>query len=104
MTGFHNIYMTGAAGSGKSMIAKCIPGILPALSYEEKLCLTKIYSVAGLFKSQNGMVEERPFRHPHSSVTETALLGEVEYLYPAKLAWRIMVYFFWTNFRSLKGR
>lgn len=73
--GFHNIYMTGAAGSGKSMIAKCIPGILPALSYEEKICLTKIYSVAGLFKSQNGMVEERPFRHPHSSVTETALLG-----------------------------
>lgn len=73
--GFHNILLTGEAGAGKSMIAKCIPGILPNLNYNEKLTLTKIYSVAGMFKNKCYLPDERPFREPHHSSTVNALIG-----------------------------
>ncbi|MBQ6230871.1 MAG: YifB family Mg chelatase-like AAA ATPase [Eubacterium sp.] len=75
VSGFHNILMNGAAGSGKSMIAKCIPGIMPPLSFEESIELTKIYSISGLTKNQNGLIRTRPFRSPHHTVTSTALMG-----------------------------
>lgn len=75
VAGFHNILMTGAAGSGKSMIAKCIPGIMPPLSYEESMELTKIYSVAGILNLEEGPMTRRPFRSPHQTITNTALLG-----------------------------
>ncbi|MCR5367851.1 magnesium chelatase family protein [Eubacterium ruminantium] len=75
VAGFHNILMSGAAGAGKSLIARCIPGIMPPLSYEESLELTKIYSISGLMKGQKGLIIERPFRSPHHTVTETALVG-----------------------------
>lgn len=75
VAGFHNILMSGAAGAGKSLIARCIPGIMPPLSYEESLELTKIYSISGLMKGQKGLITERPFRSPHHTVTETALVG-----------------------------
>lgn len=75
VSGFHNILMNGAAGSGKSMIAKCIPGIMPPLGFEESLEITKIYSVAGLTKDRVGLITRRPFRSPHHTVTATALMG-----------------------------
>ncbi len=75
VSGFHNILMNGAAGSGKSMIAKCIPGIMPPLSFDESIELTKIYSISGLTKDQNGLIRTRPFRSPHHTVTATALMG-----------------------------
>ena len=75
VAGFHNILMTGAAGSGKSMIAKCIPGIMPPLTYNESMELTKIYSVAGMLKSANGMIKSRPFRSPSQNISESALCG-----------------------------
>ncbi|MBP3235269.1 MAG: YifB family Mg chelatase-like AAA ATPase [Eubacterium sp.] len=75
VSGFHNIILTGAAGSGKSMIAKCIPELMPALSYEESLELTKIYSVAGALDMKDGLMTRRPFRSPGQNVTEAALLG-----------------------------
>ena len=75
VAGFHNVLMTGAAGSGKSMVAKCIPDIMPPLSYEERMELTKIYSVAGMLVGGEGLLERRPFRSPHSSVSSVALLG-----------------------------
>ena len=62
VSGFHNIIMTGAAGSGKSMIAKCIPSIMPPLTHEESMELTKIYSVAGLLNEKMKYVNTRPFR------------------------------------------
>ncbi len=75
VAGFHNILMTGAAGSGKSMIAKCIPGIMPPLTYSESMELTKIYSVAGLLSTEAGMMHRRPFRSPHQNISEAALCG-----------------------------
>ena len=75
VAGFHNILLTGAAGAGKSMIAKCIPDIMPPLSYDECMELTKIYSVAGMLKGREGLMKRRPFRSPHSSISAVALLG-----------------------------
>lgn len=73
--GMHNILMTGPAGSGKSMIAKCLPTILPRLSFEESIEITKIYSVAGLLKKNQSIITGRPFRSPHHTVSAIALAG-----------------------------
>lgn len=75
VAGFHNIIMTGAAGAGKSMIAKCIPGLMPSLSYEESMELTKIYSVAGLLDSDMRFIHRRPFRSPSQNISQTAMIG-----------------------------
>ncbi len=75
VSGFHNILLTGAAGSGKSMVAKCIPELMPPLSYEESLELTKIYSVAGMLDMSEGLMTKRPFRTPGQNVSTAALIG-----------------------------
>lgn len=75
IAGGHNILMIGAPGTGKTMLAKRIPGIMPTLSREEVVELTKIYSVSGLLDSETPFVFERPFRSPHHSITATALAG-----------------------------
>jgi magnesium chelatase family protein len=75
VAGFHNILFTGAAGAGKSLMAKCLPGLMPEMTYEEQLELTKIYSVAGLLRGQGGLMHLRPFRSPHANVSAAALLG-----------------------------
>ena len=73
--GMHNFLMIGPPGSGKTMVARRIPGILPPLSLEESLEVTKIYSVAGLLPEHTPLVTERPFRAPHHTVTAEALAG-----------------------------
>jgi magnesium chelatase family protein len=75
VSGMHNLLMEGPPGAGKTMIAKRIPTILPPLSEEESIELSKIYSVMGMLKSQTGLVKTRPFRSPHHSVTPQALIG-----------------------------
>lgn len=75
VAGMHNILYMGPPGAGKSMIAKRIPTIMPRISYEESIELTKIYSVSGLLETDTGLVTERPFRMPHHSVTGYALIG-----------------------------
>ncbi len=66
--GGHNIILVGPPGSGKSMLAKRLPSILPPLSMKESLETTKIYSVAGLMGRTRGLITERPFRSPHHTV------------------------------------
>ncbi len=75
VSGFHNLLFIGPPGSGKTMLARRIPTIMPALTFEESLELTRIYSVAGLLSPQNPLIRSRPFRSPHHTSTEKALAG-----------------------------
>ncbi len=73
--GGHNIILIGPPGAGKTMLAKCFPSILPDLTFEESLEVTKIHSVAGVLDPKKGIVVERPFRSPHHTATLIALTG-----------------------------
>lgn len=73
--GGHNILMVGPPGAGKSMMAKRLPGILPPLTEEESLETTKIHSVAGILPRNHALVVQRPFRSPHHTVSDVALVG-----------------------------
>ncbi|MBU2577788.1 YifB family Mg chelatase-like AAA ATPase, partial [Patescibacteria group bacterium] len=73
--GGHNLIMTGPPGAGKTLLAKAIPSILPQLSFEESLELTKIYSIAGLLPKERPLINIRPFRSPHHTSSEVALIG-----------------------------
>lgn len=73
--GFHNMLMVGPPGTGKSMIAKRIAGIMPELTQEEQIEVSKIYSVLGLLSQEEGLIQRRPFRSPHHTVTAKGLTG-----------------------------
>ena len=75
VAGMHNIIFAGPPGAGKSMIAKRIPTIMPDLSYDESVELTKIYSVKGMLGPDEGLIVNRPFRTPHHSITAQSLIG-----------------------------
>jgi magnesium chelatase family protein len=73
--GGHNLLMVGSPGAGKTMLARRLPGILPALSFEEALDCTAIHSVAGTLPPGVGLLIERPFRAPHHTISDVALVG-----------------------------
>ncbi len=73
--GGHNLIMIGPPGSGKSMMAKRLPTILPPLTLSESLETTQIHSVAGLLTRQSALISQRPFRSPHHTISEVALVG-----------------------------
>lgn len=73
--GGHNMIMIGPPGSGKSMMAKRLPSILPPLSLSESLETTQIHSVAGILAKQSSLISQRPFRSPHHTISEVALVG-----------------------------
>lgn len=73
--GGHNILLIGSPGCGKTLLAKCLPSILPPLTKEEGIETSKIYSVSGLLPSMGGFIKERPFRAPHHTSTIASLIG-----------------------------
>ncbi len=73
--GGHNLLLIGVPGSGKTMLARCLPGILPPMTFSETCETTRIHSVAGTLPAGHGLMTERPFRTPHHSVSIPALVG-----------------------------
>lgn len=84
--GGHNIVLIGPPGSGKTMIAKRLPTILPPMTLMETLETTKIHSVAGRTLGNNGIVQERPFRSPHHTISDVALVGGGSYPKPGEIS------------------
>jgi len=84
--GGHNLVFVGPPGSGKTMLARRLPGILPPLSFEEALEVTQIHSVAGLLKDKGSLVSDRPFRSPHHSASGPSLVGGGSYPRPGEIS------------------
>lgn len=75
VSGMHNLLMVGPPGAGKTMAARSIPTILPPMTEEEQIELSKIYSVCGKFAERDRLMSKRPFRSPHHTITESGLVG-----------------------------
>ncbi|RUT07714.1 magnesium chelatase [Dulcicalothrix desertica PCC 7102] len=84
--GGHNLIFVGPPGSGKTMLARRLPGILPPLDFAESLEVTRIHSVAGMLKNRGTLVRERPFRSPHHSASGPSLVGGGNYPRPGEIS------------------
>ncbi|MGI5898431.1 MAG: YifB family Mg chelatase-like AAA ATPase [Christensenellales bacterium] len=84
--GGHNLLMIGSPGSGKTMLARCLPSILPPMTFEEALEITKIHSVSGALGKNRGLMSRRPFRAPHHTASSAALVGGGKSAMPGEIS------------------
>ena len=84
--GGHNLLMIGPPGSGKTMLARRIPSVLPPMEFEESIEVTKIYSVAGKLPKDHGLLVNRPFRSPHHTISNVALIGGGSFPHPGEIS------------------
>ncbi|XHF25333.1 YifB family Mg chelatase-like AAA ATPase [Corallococcus exercitus] len=84
--GGHNLLMAGPPGSGKTMLARRLPGILPEMTFDEALEVTKVYSIQGLLGDDQALVRERPFRSPHHTLSDAGLVGGGPMARPGELS------------------
>ncbi len=85
-SGAHNCIMIGSPGSGKTMIAKRLPTILPEMTFEEALEVTKIHSIAGILPTKTSLITTRPFRSPHHTISDIGLVGGGKYPKPGEIS------------------
>ncbi len=83
--GFHNLLFSGPPGSGKTLLARCLPSILPRMAPQEALEVTKIYSVSGGLPNENPLMMRRPFRSPHYTISNAGLVGGGRSLRPGEI-------------------
>ncbi len=84
--GGHNVLLCGAPGSGKTMLARRLPGILPRMTFQEELEVTRIYSVLGLLADGQALIKDRPFRAPHHTISDAGLVGGGPQTRPGELS------------------
>ena len=101
--GLHNILMMGSPGSGKTMIARRIPSILPPMSLNEALLTTKVHSIAGLLRNKGNLIKERPFISPHHTASDVSIIGGGAKAMPGNVSIATNGIFFLDEMLSLTG-
>lgn len=102
VSGMHHLFLMGPPGTGKTMLARRIPSIMPKMTREEQVEVTKLYSICGLLKEGQDLIEERPFRTPHHTISPSALMGGGNVPYPGEVTLATRGVLFFDEFLEFK--